>query len=58
MLKAFNEYRANSFIFQRNKKNSVSNERDEYFLAISDKIPAELDFNNLYKIYKQCLNNK
>lgn len=56
--KLFNNYRAEAFLFQRDKKISSSDNSYEYFLPLREDLPMELDFNNLYKIYKECLGIK
>jgi hypothetical protein len=51
--KKFSEYRAKAFLFQREKKYTDKNSL-EYFLPLSEDLPAELDLNNLYKVYQNC----
>ncbi len=51
--KKFSEYRAKAFLYQREKKYTDSAQY-EYFLPLSEDMPAEFDLNNLYKIYLKC----
>ena len=51
--KKFSEYRAKAFLFQREKKYIDKNSL-EYFLPLSEDLPAELDLNNLYRVYQNC----
>lgn len=54
-LEKFNKYRADAFLHQREKRQSNRKfDHLEYFLPLKDDLPAELDLNNLYKIYLRC----
>lgn len=47
----FKAYRAQAFLFQREKKTSSGDGRREYFLPLSVDLPEEYDLNNLYDLY-------
>ena len=56
LLEKFNKYRAEAFIFQREKepKAIIVKNNPVYLLPMRYDMPPELDLNNLYKIYSQC----
>ena len=54
-LEKFNKYRAEAFLHQREKKHSDRKpDHLEYFLPLKEDLPAELDLNNIRKIYDKC----
>lgn len=56
LLEKFNKYRAEAFLFQREKepKAMIVKNSPVYLLPMRYDLPPELDLNNLYKIYTQC----
>lgn len=53
----FKSYRANAFLFQREKKTSnVNTGGKEFFLPLSDDLDPCFDINNLYQLYLDCKN--
>ena len=53
----FNDYRAQAFLFQREKKVVTKNSDIEYFLPLSVDLPHQFDLNELNKIYRECKKN-
>lgn len=53
----FKAYRAQAFLFQREKKTSALLDKHEYFLPLSEDLPEDFDLNKLYKRYLQALAN-
>lgn len=51
----FKAYRAQAFLFQREKNTSFMDEKAERFLPLTEDLPMEYDLNELYKIYLKCL---
>lgn len=47
----FKAYRAQAFLFQREKKTASGDGRREYFLPLSVDLPEEYDLNNLYTLF-------
>ena len=57
ILDKFNAYRAEAFLFQRDKEPTTFRRTgNEYFLPLRYDIPQELDFNNLYQVFLKCCN--
>ena len=51
----FKSYRAQAFLFQRDKKTINDGPvENEYFLPLSEDLPHDFDLNNLHKIFLQC----
>ena len=52
----FKSYRAQAFLFQREKKTSNINTQKEFFLPLSEDLDSCFDINNLYQLYLDCKN--
>lgn len=52
----FKTYRAQAFLYQREKKVTSGKGMVEYFLPLSEDLPPEFDLNYLYKLYLKAKN--
>jgi hypothetical protein len=56
-LNKFKSYRAQAFLFQREKKTSnINTTGKEFFLPLLEDLDPSFDINNLYQLYLECKN--